>query len=542
MNKAVRWFSGLSRGWTVALGSIVLLVAVVSSVGMYRVYDFVQHDNQFCTGCHLMQGPYERFEKSEHRGLGCKACHRPNIWERSTMGMIQIIERPDSLTRHAEVPSETCAECHVDGNPEEWKLISQSAGHRAHLESTDPKLAKIECLTCHGAGVHDFASSDQTCGQSECHQDTKIQLGSMSKLTTHCASCHDFNRPVAADVKPDSARASLRPARNDCFGCHEMRDKLVNQLPEDEPHGAVCGTCHNPHEQETPQAAVLSCASGTCHQQLDTVSAMHRELGMGVLENCTTCHSAHNWKVKGTECASCHEPEELDNPTGKPIKRLHTTAQQQTALDMVFAPTKLLLSLLAEPPFRHKPHASVSCKSCHESDDGHGSVKIKTAADCQGCHHSAANRARCSSCHTRNELSGTVRRTFSWKLSVWPAPRERTLEFAHARHTKNECQSCHKPEATLRTTTSCTSCHTEHHDAGQTCTSCHTNVKDIKEHDNKVHLSCTTAGCHQDKTTATLRTQRNVCLACHTDQVTHQPSGDCATCHMIPKHAKETRR
>ena len=543
MNKAVRnWFARLPRGWILAASSVLLLGGIVASVGMYRAYDYVQHDNDFCTTCHLMQGPYERFAQSEHRGLGCKACHRPNIWQRSTMGMIQLIERPDSLTRHAEVPTETCAECHVDGKPEEWKLIAQSAGHRAHLESNDPKLAKIECLTCHGAGIHNFATSDQSCGQSGCHENTKIELGGMSKLTIHCAGCHDFNKPLASSVSADSARSSLRPARNDCFSCHEMRSKVASSIPADEPHGAVCGTCHNPHKQETPAAAVTSCASGSCHQQIDTVSAMHRKLGMGVLENCTMCHSAHNWKPKGKECSSCHSPEELDNPTGKPIKRLNTTAKQQTMLDLALAPTRLLLSLLGEPPFRHKLHASVPCKSCHESDDGHGAVKIKTAADCQGCHHSAANRGRCSSCHTKSELDRTFKRTFSWKLSVWKAPQERTLGFTHERHSSAQCQSCHKPEAALRNTTTCTSCHTEHHDAARTCTSCHSNLKNVKQHNAKVHLSCTTAGCHQDKTTATLRTQRNVCLACHSDMAEHQPQGDCATCHMIPKHAKETRR
>jgi hypothetical protein len=300
--------------------------------------------------------------------------------------------------------------------------------------------------------------------------------------------------------------------------------------------------CHNPHEQATPAAAVATCATGGCHQQVDTVTAMHRDLGPGVLQNCTSCHDAHNWKVKGDECSSCHKPEDLDNPARKPIKRLHTAFRQQSVMDMVLAPTRLVLSMLAEPPFRHRLHTSVACKSCHESEDGHGVLKIRTAADCEGCHHSAENRSRCASCHAASELTGSYKRPFTWKLSVWKAPRERALDFTHARHARSACADCHKPDAALRATTGCTSCHNEHHDAARTCTSCHTSVRDVKEHNAKVHLSCTTAGCHQDKTTAPLRAQRNVCLACHTDQVKHQPQGDCATCHMIPKHAKETRR
>ncbi|HEY0672788.1 MAG TPA: NapC/NirT family cytochrome c, partial [Longimicrobiales bacterium] len=70
----------LPKGWTAAITGAIALVMLIASLGMYRVYDYVQHDNDFCTGCHLMQDPFARFERSAHRGLGCKACHRPNIW------------------------------------------------------------------------------------------------------------------------------------------------------------------------------------------------------------------------------------------------------------------------------------------------------------------------------------------------------------------------------------------------------------------------------------------------------------------------------
>ncbi|HET9439881.1 MAG TPA: hypothetical protein VFO52_06905 [Longimicrobiales bacterium] len=533
-----RWLRALPRGWMVAIASLVGVVLLTATVGMYRVYDYVQHDNDFCTGCHLMQDPFARFERSSHRGLGCKACHRPNIWERSSMGLIQIIERPDSMTRHAHVPSELCAECHVEGNPEEWKLIATSAGHRLHLESKDPKLARIECLTCHGAGVHNFAAADQSCGQAECHEQTKIQLGAMSNLTIHCASCHDFNRPVSKTLNQDSLGGKLRPAGNDCFSCHAMREKVGASIPVDEPHNAICGTCHNPHEDGKPADAVVTCATGACHERVDTVTAMHRGLASGMLQNCTACHAAHSWKAAGTECASCHDPDELDSPVKKPIKQLHVRPLQQNVLTMLLAPGKLLLQAVAEPPFRHKPHKSVPCRTCHESDDGHGAVKIKTAADCAGCHHSAQNLKACKSCHTR-QTGTTYKRSFSWKLSVWKAPQQRTLSFDHKQHTATKCVSCHSPAARMRAAVDCTSCHTDHHQELRNCTACHSDVRDA--HDEKAHLTCSGSGCHQDKATAPLRTQRNVCLACHTDMVKHEPQGDCASCHMIPK-AKETRR
>jgi hypothetical protein len=542
LGRSARWYAGLSRGWVIALTSAVLLVTLVASVGMYRMYDYVQHDNDFCTTCHLMQGPINKFEQSAHRGLGCKACHRPNMIQRSTMGLRQIIAQPDSITKHAEVPTETCAECHVDGNPEEWKLVANSAGHRIHLESKNEKLSKIECLTCHGSDVHEFAVAEKTCGQAECHEDTKVRLGKMSNLTLHCASCHDFNKPVAKTVIADSLAGTLTPVRNDCFSCHAMREKVGASIPKDEPHDGVCGTCHNPHEQATPADAVKTCTAGGCHQQVDTVTAMHRDLSVGALQNCTSCHAAHTWKADGGDCTSCHKPDDLDNPGRKPIKRLHTAPKHQNAFDVALAPTRLLLALVANPPFRHKLHTRVACTACHESDDGHGVLKITTAADCQGCHHSAENRTRCVSCHAATELAGTFKQSFSWKLSVWPAARTRSLGFTHTRHKETACTSCHTSAASMRSTETCNSCHTEHHDAARTCTACHVDGAKIKEHDRKAHLSCTTAGCHASPVTAGLRTQRNVCLACHAEQQDHQPQGDCASCHMIPKKSRETPR
>jgi len=83
-----------------AVGGVGLIVG--GGVAGYRTYDFIEHDNDFCLSCHLMQEPHERFAQSAHRGLGCKACHRPTPTQRSSMALTQFIENPDSLAIHAE--------------------------------------------------------------------------------------------------------------------------------------------------------------------------------------------------------------------------------------------------------------------------------------------------------------------------------------------------------------------------------------------------------------------------------------------------------
>ncbi|HSL71400.1 MAG TPA: NapC/NirT family cytochrome c, partial [Longimicrobiales bacterium] len=244
----------LPARWVVPLLIVVVGGIVTGSIFMYRTYNYVQHDNDFCLSCHLMREPYERFAQSAHRGLGCKACHQPTPIARAQMGLAQIVEQPESLTVHAEVPNERCIDCHVKGNPAEWRLISNSAGHRIHLESQDRRLRDLTCVQCHSTSVHEFAATSRTCAQSGCHETTDIQLGKMGELTMHCIACHDFSRPVRTNVPADSLRVVLQPQREQCLSCHQMR-ALVADMPADDPHAGACGACHDPHEQRTPAEA-----------------------------------------------------------------------------------------------------------------------------------------------------------------------------------------------------------------------------------------------------------------------------------------------
>ncbi|NJD19817.1 MAG: hypothetical protein FIA95_11120 [Gemmatimonadetes bacterium] len=331
--RLAEWAGNLSAP---ALGAVgVLIVAGVGAGGYYayRTYDYVQHDNEFCVSCHLMQEPASLFAASAHAGLGCKACHQPTLITRTEMALTQVIEAPKELTAHAEVPNELCANCHIKGDPDRWRLVASSAGHKAHLESDDPKLQGLQCVECHSTSLHEFAPVDKTCAQSGCHQDKKILLAGMSDLTIHCSACHNFLAPVrpAAAAPPDSVRqalggieSALMPDREECFSCHEMRALVT--MPSPDPHGGVCAACHNPHEQRTPAEAVQSCTNAGSHTEAAELSPMHKGMEPGVLEDCTWCHKAHDFKVQGNRCLDCHEGLDRDRPTLRPRMRTDTTA------------------------------------------------------------------------------------------------------------------------------------------------------------------------------------------------------------------------
>jgi hypothetical protein len=207
---------------------------------------------------------------------------------------------------------------------------------------------------------------------------------------------------------------------------------------------------------------------------------------------------------------------------------------------LLAAPALMLAAAAAraEPPFKHKPHEKIACLTCHEREDGHGRVKITVAADCTGCHHSRDQLRVCSSCHTDQKLATPQPRTISFRASTSAAPQVRTLSFEHKQHTATQCTVCHSTASQMRVVKECTSCHSEHHQERRNCTACHAGARDVAAHDTRSHASCSGAGCHADEVTAPLRTQRNVCLTCHSDLAGHEPARDCASCHMIPEREK----
>jgi hypothetical protein len=221
---------------------------------------------------------------------------------------IQVTERPDKIPAHATVPNAICSECHVQRDADStWKRVSATAGHQVHLNPRSPLLARMECTTCHGREVHRFKPVSETCAQSGCHDDIKVELGKMAQQTDlHCTVCHEFTVKAAEGNPIDSSRAALTPGDQQCLGCHDMRERLGEFSPDKEPHGGKCGSCHNPHEQTTTTGAFQSCASSGCHARSDTLTAMHRRLGQHKLETCGACHGAHTWKANAVDCRSCH--------------------------------------------------------------------------------------------------------------------------------------------------------------------------------------------------------------------------------------------
>lgn len=568
--RVAQWAGNLSGRALVAIGVLVLAGVAAGGYYSFQTYDYVQHDNEFCVSCHLMQQPADLFAESPHQGLGCKACHQPTLMARSQMALSQILENPDEIHAHADVPNERCAACHIEGDPDKWRHIAASAGHRVHLESDDPSLQGLQCVECHATSVHQFAPVDATCSQSACHGNKEIVLEGMKDLTIRCSACHNFLAPV--DLREGTSaemaatlEAAILPDQEECFSCHVMRT-LVS-MPEQDAHAGMCSACHNPHEHVTPSQAVQSCATAGCHTQAADLSPMHRGMQPGVLEDCTACHKAHDFRVLGSMCIDCHQDLARDSDfrgSASGAASPHRTPPPSTdggghpdvtwgapasPASPAFNPAGVGIGWWRHdtlppgqevgqerPRFLHGQHQSVSCTNCHTTGDDHGSLRVVTLSDCRSCHHRAPVANDCTVCHEPGDASTqTFEEVRPVRFSVGTEDPDRVMTFDHTRHSELACASCHTEGLALSAAgVDCTQCHQEHHQPAADCASCH-RVPTAGAHPAKdSHVTCSGAGCHQAVPFDAVPRSRAACLVCHQEQTVHRPGRVCIDCHTLP--------
>jgi hypothetical protein len=91
------WFQAKSPAWKGGFAA-VLLVALggMGFVGL-KSWNFMMHDNGFCTGCHVMNVPFRKFTASEHSDLGCHDCHRQGMTANVRQLYQWVAERPEKI-------------------------------------------------------------------------------------------------------------------------------------------------------------------------------------------------------------------------------------------------------------------------------------------------------------------------------------------------------------------------------------------------------------------------------------------------------------
>jgi hypothetical protein len=86
-----QWLTTRDRGAKAALaGSGVLIVVLLTWMGVSS-WNYMQHDNAFCVGCHIMEGPWNKFasDAGKHSDLEChdnaieRQAHGPQLLSRN---------------------------------------------------------------------------------------------------------------------------------------------------------------------------------------------------------------------------------------------------------------------------------------------------------------------------------------------------------------------------------------------------------------------------------------------------------------------------
>lgn len=560
-----QWLRTRRRGVQIGLAGAAGLM-LVGVVGFSAAsWNYIQHDNGFCTGCHVMNPAFQRFTRSEHDSLSCHDCHQQPLTASMRQLYLWVAERPERIGPHAKLADAVCERCHVTGSGEKkWQRVKTTAGHRTHLESDSSALRDIKCITCHGVELHRFKPTDSTCARANCHVNVKIRLAKMQDQTDlHCITCHQFTADVPRLATTDSATGTLVPSMKQCLSCHAMRKVLTTFDPARDPHKGTCGMCHNPHTQATPAEAAKTCTSAGCHATWRTepfhTGANHRR----VTSDCILCHQPHRAKVDATDCAGCHREVQgrqaagrrvhppLPFDTSRALRRVmlplpaphlrvahgprELDAEEDALPSGGFTGWPVTPPLVPRDTFSHKRHVQLACITCH-TVRGSAGLTFERPRGCQICHHQAPSRNDCTRCHQADELAPARQATITVTVAGH-APRPRGALFEHAIHSGVACVTCHTEAVTLapsQDAVTCASCHADHHAPARQCVTCHAvNAADVRSaHAPPVEAHITCDACHATTTVARLEPDRPMCITCHQPQREHYATRQCTTCHF----------
>jgi hypothetical protein len=257
-----------------AIGGVTVIAALL---GLQRLRAYIGEDPRFCATCHRQSPEFALWSSGAHGGITCQNCHHATVDQ--GIAMLRAFMGGAAPVEHAPVEIGACASCHL-AHDKGWVQVGASRGHRIHVIEK-----KIDCVKCHGAGVHSFEPAVASC--RSCHGDHAVRAAGMQQL--HCFACHDFL----------SVETSLRPTRRDCLRCHRAQGLHPSRFPEDAPMRFACAACHKPHAP--PSAERVGCE--TCHREI-VKAGLHR---LPAHRDCTRCHRPHGWRSESADCLKCHQ-------------------------------------------------------------------------------------------------------------------------------------------------------------------------------------------------------------------------------------------
>lgn len=349
------------------------------------------HDGRLgrmCANCHEPTAwMHVRFDhgrtsfplRGKHAEVACFSCHFGNRYK-DTPGQCVSCHAPDDA--HGGGRGEKCGDCHTTAG---WTTATFD-----HAKETGFALqgahARVDCAGCHRSGrFNDPLPRD--CGG--CHRGQDTHAG---RFGAQCGSCHGTQewRPTQFDHTRNTQWPLL--GWHDRVGCHACHTASVATQSFD----TACISCHRGSDVHTGKLG-SDCAQ--CHTPEGWRStAFDHDLsdfplvGLHVVVPCEQCHVTRAYKDAGSDCHSCHRPDDVHKGSmGDDCARCHTPNGwriwefdhgQETGFALTGAHTKQPCAACHKRPAQ-EVQVNSSCAYCHSHDDVHLG---QYGTQCQRCH------------------------------------------------------------------------------------------------------------------------------------------------------------
>ena len=305
----------------------------------------------FCGSCHIMNKPYNSWEKSEHRSVSCVECHYAPGEQHSVKAKLKGLSQLFSYfaTRDTEVRKRTAiadascvsSNCHSPEKFQDQKIkFTEKVPfiHKTHEDKT-VEGQKLHCNTCHlhlkidrhfevpqeACFLCHFKNSSFNQGRSKCllchnlpedpiqkHGEKPITHKLLQESNVPCSSCHLEIISGEGEIKEES-----------CLDCHDAVETLKqveNKKLMHEQHvagqNANCLNCHEPiqHKQaEFLDPVVRNCES--CHPE----HHLYQKILLAGAKKEGVAESPNPMFISRTNCLGCHVKETLDEKGEKVI-------------------------------------------------------------------------------------------------------------------------------------------------------------------------------------------------------------------------------
>ncbi len=329
-------------GKTKVATGVVLLIALVVVGANARYHLGFWPSPNYCTSCHQIQGSYDRWSRSAHRGMSCADCHGSTLaidlgLQATNLRHVyyQVSGRIPSRVRLKDAQVDrvaaNCARCHQD-KFSQWRAGGHSVAY-SHIFLSKTHNAKTllmdDCLRCHGmfadGNVTDVVTPIDTRGPW-----TLVRASLSSRPAIPCLTCHEVHGPGTPVKSPNYLEPKSisygRAARNWSLGFYDRRER--RHIPADDlplptmrlngravvvsadRRQTLCYQCHSPE-------AFHEVGSGDDR----TAVGVHEGIG------CLGCHDAHTLDARAS-CANCHPSQ---SNCGLDVATMDTTFKSGTS-------------------------------------------------------------------------------------------------------------------------------------------------------------------------------------------------------------------